>query len=396
MSNPDNLRIHFYGVQGSGSIFPPLAERRQQREYSDAELLELVFKDLAERAGTDGKLNLSVEEIIGGALNRRNVVAYRNRFAPEEPLVFGGWTTCVRIETADGDDIVFDCGSGFRVCAGHLVAKWNAQELQERHLHIFGSHSHYDHTEGFDQAAVCFDPRNNIHIYSNRQYLQALDQNLGIFSKNIDVNLKGVATPPSYELMPASFTSTEIRDLEREPPPAQADPMIGDYHHIGDPMHFGETTVQPIEVFHPSPCYAYRVDRGGKSFVFCTDHELRRGPDPADPLQVASLEAEERLRSYCQDIDLLYRDGQFLEIEYDGHQGIGSPMGVSRLDWGHSTMEDVMDMATQCNIKHCLIGHHDPNRDWSEREWIDSILTRKSQQTGLKFELARAETVIDL
>ena len=88
--------------------------------------------------------------------------------------------------------------------------------------------------------------------------------------------------------------------------------------------------------------------------------------------------------------------GQFFQAEYDGLLGIGSPVGVPRLDWGHSCVEDVMQMAQDCEIKSTYIGHHDPNRDWSERNWIDQALARKSDQTGLAFELARAETVIDL
>jgi hypothetical protein len=158
----------------------------------------------------------------------------------------------------------------------------------------------------------------------------------------------------------------------------------------------GETVIQPIEVFHPSPCLAYRFEHGGKVFVFCTDHELRRGDDPEDPRQQASMEAEQRLRDACRDIDVLYRDGQFLEIEYDGQMGVGLPFGVSRLDWGHSTIEDVLEMACDCRVKRTYIGHHDPNRNWAERRWIDQILERKSMQSGLHFELAQAETVIDL
>ena len=131
-------------------------------------------------------------------------------------------------------------------------------------------------------------------------------------------------------------------------------------------------------------------------FVFCTDHELRRGGDPEDPLQIASLEAEEHLKQQCMDADVVYRDGQYLHIEYDGHQGIGSPFGVSRMDWGHSCIEDVMDMSEQCRVKETYIGHHDPNRTWAEKNWIDETLARRSVQTGLKFEMAQAETVIDL
>lgn len=390
----ENLRIHFYGVQGSGSVFPSRREREAQRAYDDARLLEQVFADLASHTDADGRLNVTIEELVGGPPDRRSLRAYRDRFDLPESRVYGGWTTSVRIETADGFDILVDCGSGFRLAAKDLMAKWG--QAPDREMFILGTHSHYDHTEGFDQTAVCFDPRNRIHVLAERQFLQALDQNLGIFSRHVDVHLRGVQTPLSYEVMPARFDSTEIRDLTRDPPPAERDPVVGAYHDLSEPIRIGSTTITPFEVFHPSPCLAYKFERGGKTFVFCTDHELRHGEDPTDPRQIASEEAETRLRQHAQDADLLYRDGQFFRVEYDGHQGIGSPHGVPRMDWGHSCIEDVLDMAQACRVKRTLVGHHDPNRDWSERNWIDETLRRRSDQTGLSFELARAETVIDL
>ena len=54
-------------------------------------------------------------------------------------------------------------------------------------------------------------------------------------------------------------------------------------------------TVTMFEVFHPAPCLAYRIEHGGKVFVFCTDHELLRGDDESDPRQVESRAAEQRL-----------------------------------------------------------------------------------------------------
>lgn len=388
----ENMRIHFYGVQGSGSIFPERAEREETRRHSDLELLEQVFLEM-ERDSQAGSIDKTVAEIIGGPISRKTLTEYRNKFNLSEQRVYGGWTTCFRIETADGNDIVIDCGSGFRICAGHIAGKWANEE--ERHLYIFGSHAHFDHTEGFDQAAVCFDPRNNIHIMANYTYLKALDQNNGIFSHDIGMDLNGIQTPLNYQLMPAKFDSTEIRDLKKNPPPAN-DPVVHQYHDLNEPIKIGNTTIQPFEVFHPDPCLAYRVEHGGKVFVFCTDHELRRGEDPEDPLQVASLAAEERLIEQCMDADVVYRDGQYLHIEYDGHQGIGSPFGVSRMDWGHSCIEDVMDMAEKCRVKNTYIGHHDPNRTWAEKNWIDETLARRSAQTGLNFEMAQAETIIDL
>lgn len=387
------MRIHFYGVQGSGSVFPSKAEREEARLYADVQLLEKLYAEFKSRENAEGKLDCSVEELFDGPPGRRTLKALRQRFELTEQRVYGGWTTCIRIETSDGYDIVLDCGSGFRNCAQDITDKWG--ELEERHLFIFGSHAHFDHTEGFDQAAVCFDPRNNIHVIGNYEYLKALDQNLGIFSEQAGMDVKGIQTPLNYELMPARFDSTEIRSIS-DPSSLPADPVVGRYHDIGQPFVLGKTSLQPFQVFHPDPCLGYRIEHNGKVFVYCTDHELRRGDDDDHPLQRASLEAENRLRKLSKGADVLYRDGQFLQVEYDGLQGVGTPIGVSRKDWGHSCIEDVIEMAGECDVKQTYIGHHDPNRTWVERNWIDETLARRSQQSGLKFELAKAETIIDL
>ena len=386
----DNLRIHFYGVQGSGSTFPAKQERQAFQRMNEFHLLQQVLDDLASHADADGRLACSLEDLLGGQRSDRLVMAYRDRFAAEESRVYGGWTTCVRIETADGDDIVLDCGSGFRNCARDLQVKWG--DRPQRVLHVFGSHSHLDHTEGFDQAAVCFDPRNTLQIYGNRQFLNALDINLGIFTHQVAEEMRGVQTPLFYALMPATFSATRIYEPATETPDSDGLAL----HDVNQPIRINQTTIQPFFVFHPAPCLAYRIERGGKVFVFCTDHELRRGDDTDHPDQVQSLDAERRLIDHATNADVMYRDGQYFRAEYDGVQGISESMPVPRRGWGHSCIEDVVEMAEGCNIKQTLIGHHDPNRSWEERNWIDESLARNSSMNSYKVQLARAETVIDL
>jgi phosphoribosyl 1,2-cyclic phosphodiesterase len=384
------LRIYFYGTQGSGSVFPSRAERQAVQRRTEVELLERIFDDLARRADNAGRIGASVEEILGGAPSPQTLAAYAARFNVPEPRVYGGWTTCVRIETSDGYEIVFDCGSGFRNCARDLQAKWGSRH--ERHLYLFGSHSHLDHTEGFDQAAVCFDPRNHLHIYGNHQFLRALDFNLGIFSRQVAPSVQGVQTPIFYGVMPAHFEACIIG----EPPLEASGPSLhASLHPLSDPIRLGGTTITPFEVYHPAPCLAYRVEHDGRVFVFCTDHELWHG-DEANAAYATSREAEARVIAHATDADLLYRDGQYLRAEYDGLMGIGGSGAIPRAGWGHSCIEDVIDMATACRVKHTLVGHHDPNRDWSERNWLDESMLRRTGQTDSRVEFARAETVFDL
>lgn len=383
-----HFRVTLYGTQGSGSIFPSRAERLAYQRRADHDLLALVFQDIATHADRAGRLSCTVDDLLGGPIDHPTLTAYAARFAPPEPRVYGGWTTCVLVETGDGYDIVLDCGSGFRNCARDLQAKWGARP--ERHLYLFGSHSHLDHTEGFDQAAVCFDPRNHLHIYGNRQFLRALDFNLGIFSHEVAREVQGVQTPIFFGVMPAHFEAYEIGTAERDDRP----PLHSVLHDPAEPIRLGATTITPFAVHHPAPCLAYRIENAGRVFVFCTDHELRHGDSQPDDRQ--SREAEDRLIAHATGADLLYRDGQYLRAEYDGMMGIGGSGPVPRVGWGHSCIEDVIDMANACRIRHTLIGHHDPNRDWSERNWLDESMARRGSQTAHAIEFARAETVYDL
>jgi len=387
----ERLRIHLYGTQGSGSVYPARAERLAYRRQAEVDLLERVFDDLRRRADPAGRIGASVEEVLGGPLSRETLAAYAARFDLPEPRAYGGWTTCLRLETADGYDIVFDCGSGFRNCARDLQAKWGASP--ERHLYLFGTHSHLDHTEGFDQAAVCFDPRNRLHIYGNHQFLRALDFHLGIFSHQVDPAVQGVQTPIFYGVMPAKFNACTLG----EPPSAEsgAPSLHASTQPLERPIQLGRTTITAFEVFHPAPCLAYRVEHDGAVFVFCTDHELWQG-DEAHPAHRVSRASEARLVAHATGADLLYRDGQYLRAEYDGVVGIGGSGPISRAGWGHSCIEDVVQMAAACRVRHTLIGHHDPNRDRSERNRLEESMLRRTSHTESRVELARAETTFDL
>ena len=388
------MRIYFYGIQGSGSTFPASHETAARQEILDYDLLKSVFEDLSHHITKDNKLDRTLTEYLGGPIDRKTLLNYRKKFNIKQPRIYGGWTTCIHIETSDGYDIVLDCGSGFRNCAKDLQLKWNNQK--KRCLYIFGSHSHFDHTEGFDQAAVCFDPRNSIQIYGNYQFLYSLDSYLGIFSKFVRDEIIGVQTPINFSTMPAKFQGTEIRDI--------TEPDLGDkkknmgwrLHDINKCIELGATRITAFNVNHPAPCLAYKIEHGGKKFVFCTDHESNCGHYSDNPKQKECEKANAQLIEHSQHADVLYRDGQYLQSEYDGLSGIGSSNPIPRIGWGHSCIEDITDMALNCHVKHTYIGHHDPNREWSERNWMDEALTRSSKGRQEKIELARAGTIINL
>ena len=67
----------------------------------------------------------------------------------------GGNTSCVQIETSDGQQLIFDMGTG--ICnLGSFLKKNNLEKKYP--LHIFLSHVHWDHIQGMAFFNFLFDP----------------------------------------------------------------------------------------------------------------------------------------------------------------------------------------------------------------------------------------------
>ncbi len=81
----ERLRIHLYGTQGSGSIFPSRRERAAFRQREQIDLLKLVFEELSQRADSQGRIRDRVEEILGGPIDHTSLSAYAAR---RQPVLF--------------------------------------------------------------------------------------------------------------------------------------------------------------------------------------------------------------------------------------------------------------------------------------------------------------------
>ena len=77
-------------------------------------------------------------------------------------LKFGGNTSCVTAELADGTLIVFDAGTGIRNLGMHLIGRGPLE------IHLCLSHFHLDHVEGIGFFAPIFDARTKLHIIDFR------------------------------------------------------------------------------------------------------------------------------------------------------------------------------------------------------------------------------------
>jgi len=74
---------------------------------------------------------------------------------------FGGNTSCVELTTANGDLLIFDCGTG----AHRLAAALMAQGKKAINANILLGHTHWDHIQGFPFFSPAFVKGNSVAIH---------------------------------------------------------------------------------------------------------------------------------------------------------------------------------------------------------------------------------------
>ena len=136
------MQIRFWGTRGSlpTSITSKINEAKIFRAIRMSQSSDLATDD-AIRAFVREKLPFSVRES------------------------YGGNTSCVEI-AAGAEFILCDAGTGLRDF-GHQVMKVRAGGAGDlpKDFHIFISHLHWDHIQGFPFFTPAFLPGNRIHLY---------------------------------------------------------------------------------------------------------------------------------------------------------------------------------------------------------------------------------------
>lgn len=250
---------------------------------------------------------------------------------------YGGNTTC--IEVSDGTTrLIFDAGSGIRPLGKDVFEKGPNE------IHIFLTHFHWDHIQGFPFFSPLYDPDDTIRVFGPKQ-------------KDIDVqNLFAGQMGPIYFPVPFSVVAAQM-----------------EFHHLNEGGY--ETngfSMEVIRVRHPSFVVGYRISFGGKVVCFIPDNELEGGQYEVEP------GFESRIVDFVGDADLLIHDSMYTDEEYP-----------SRMGWGHSTFEQSLQLAREGGVKDLLFFHHDPTRTDGE---LDEIVARMQDRSGGDGPRVRAAT----
>ncbi len=235
------------------------------------------------------------------------VRAYVDELDPVLSGTAGGNTPCIQIQ-ADGKEIIVDAGSGIRNLGMELMNGPCGKGQGE--IHLFLSHTHWDHIQGLPFFVPAFVPGNIIHIYSIH---------------NVEPTLHDQMLPATF---PVDFAYMRERST-----------LIFHPLRVGERFQLDEILVTNLRLPHPGEAFAYRFDFNGKTIVYASDAEYKKLDDNT---------TQPYVRFYAG-ADVLFFDSQFSLRE-----------SLLREDWGHSSSLIGADLARRASVRRLVLFHHDP------------------------------------
>jgi phosphoribosyl 1,2-cyclic phosphodiesterase len=236
---------------------------------------------------------------------------------------YGGNTACIEVRI-DNKLFVFDGGSGLRPLGSALQRRQKRSKLGPIEIHMFFSHSHWDHIQGFPFFIPAYDPSTVIHVYGPEEG----DQH---FFELLNGQMRD------------DYFPVQFHDLGAQIKPAML---------YKNGTQIDDTHVEYYDTHHPGGSIAYSISSKGKKVVYSTDNELDQLLlNYSETLKSQHLfrQSPEDFIEFCKDADLLIADGQYTDQEYRSH-----------IHWGHPRATTLVDLCHAANIKQLAITHHDP------------------------------------
>jgi phosphoribosyl 1,2-cyclic phosphodiesterase len=239
---------------------------------------------------------------------------------------YGGNTSCVEMQVGD-ERLIFDGGTGLRNLGQSFCSESSVK------AHLFFTHSHWDHIQGFPFFGPAFVNGNCFKVYG------ALTPNGATVKQRLHDQMLHPNFPVPLQIMQANL---QFYDLE-----------------VGEQLQIGEVVIETGKLNHPGEAMGYRVNWNGLSVAYITDTE--HFPNRLDE-NVLRLS----LKANVLIIDATYTDDEY----YDEKS--------SKVGWGHSTWQEAVKIAKAAGVKQLVLFHHDPQHD-------DDFLDRIGEAAALVF-----------
>jgi phosphoribosyl 1,2-cyclic phosphodiesterase/CheY-like chemotaxis protein len=263
-------------------------------------------------------------------------------------LRYGGNTSCVEVRMPDGTLLVLDCGTGAQALGLALMASGKPVRG-----HLFIGHTHWDHIQGLPFFAPIFIPGNEWDIYAPKGMGTELKQTL--------------AGQMQYAYFPVALDSLSATLR---------------YHELLEQtLALGEALITTRYLNHPALTLGYRIEVGGVSFAYVTDHEPNGRTQACGRTHSEAWHhpADSQHAEFIRGVDLLVHDAQYTAAEY-----------ADRIGWGHSTVEYLVDMACDAEVKRLALFHHDPMRSDDQLDAVVAAARERAARQGSSLEIFAA------
>lgn len=256
---------------------------------------------------------------------------------------YGGNTSCLEMRS-DNTVLIFDAGTGLRELGVSLLRNPPREGLD---LHLFLSHPHWDHIQGFPFFGPAYLPSTTLTVYGSEQ-----NENYRLLSGQ----MSNAYFPVAFKDLSAKIVPKAFKD---------------------DVVQAGDFVVKRFEQKHPGGSSGFRVEHGGHVAVYATDSELDqlltdRDAPVKSPRTLRRLPAAQV--NAVKNADLLIADAQYTDEEYPAKVG-----------WGHARSNTVVDLAIQAGVRLLALTHHDPMQ--SDRDVDAKVFTASERARAIGAEL---------
>lgn len=236
-----------------------------------------------------------------------------------ETRVYGGNTACIEMRI-DETLFICDAGSGLRGLGLDLIKRG----INPIFAHLFFSHAHWDHIQGFPFFVPAYDKENTFVVYGTST---GDDRFYELLSGQMDSDY----FPVDFSDLGANIVAADLGDCDK--------------------------TIEGVRVrcspqIHHGPCFAYSFAKDGLKVVYSTDNELDLHLQNHDQverdLRLVRLAPQDQI-DFVRGASLLIADGQYTDEEYHTHRSFGHPRATT-----------LVDLAVAAGVKQLAITHHDP------------------------------------
>ncbi len=236
---------------------------------------------------------------------------------------YGGNTSCMAVESADGSLLILDGGTGLPGLGQSLMETDFGQGRGRAHLLV--SHLHWDHIQGIPFFGPVLIAGNHITLYGAGSAGLTFDQ-----AMRAQVDSTYCPVPNFFD--DAFGATVENREIG-----------AGDFN-------IGSVRVRVLQITHQRghTCLGFRFEEEGVCLAYLPTIEYL---DPGHRQQAVDL---------ARGADLLVHDAHYTEAEYERVRGLG-----------HASDRDAVEVARRAEVGQLLFFHHHPDRD---DEAIDTLV----------------------